>query len=72
MAHQEIEAQMKTLVKTIREYESDTFSATATKLKKREAEQIAAALASRAIQELIDGETLDGITLSEELEMINE
>lgn len=60
------------LVKSIQEYESDTFSATASKLTKKEANHIANLLVCHAIQDLIDTDTMDGVRLSEELEDLRE
>lgn len=60
------------LVKTIKEYESDTFSASAVGLKRSEALRMASAIACHALQELIDCDTLDGVRLTEELENIRD
>lgn len=60
------------LLATVAEYESDTFSASASKLTEEEADTITIALISHALQRLIDTDTLDGVRLSEELENIRE
>jgi len=60
------------LVETIKEYESDTFSASRSKLKASEALKIASSLVCHKIQGLIDGHTLDGLIIDEELWIIRE
>lgn len=58
------------LLAAVKEYESDTFSASARHLTDDEAEAITAALIGHAIQQLIDTDTLDGVRLTEELENV--
>jgi hypothetical protein len=58
------------LVKTIAEYESDTFSSEASEITQAEAEQVAFELVRRDIQARIDTDTMDGVDISEELEEI--
>lgn len=58
------------LCEEIRKYESDTFSASSSRIKRSEAKQIADILVVEAIQALIDTDTMDGCRLSEELENI--
>lgn len=64
MAKNGKELAVDALVKFIREYESDTFSAAGSKLLKREAVSMAANL----INQIEDH--LDGVQLSEELDVI--
>ncbi len=63
-------AKIRELQKTIEEYESDTFSASASKLTKEEAERMTETLIVRTIQRLIDTETMDGLMLQSELDEI--
>lgn len=58
------------LVDAIMEYESDTFTASGMFLKKKEAKQIARKLVIEDIQKRLDGDTLDGIIISELLSEI--
>ncbi len=58
------------LLDTVREYESDTFSASASELTDDEAFTITIELTNYALQRLIDTDTLDGVRLSEELDNI--
>lgn len=60
------------LYSTVREYESDTFSAQGFDLTDEEAESIAIILINRALQDMIDTNTLDGVTINEELIAIRE
>lgn len=60
------------LKRVIKDYESDTFSAEGSELTDLEAETIAERLIIRAIQHLIDCDSLDGIDITEELEAIRE
>lgn len=59
-----IEKQIAELVKTIKEYESDTFSASGSEITDEEATRIAYGLVSKGIQDFIDLETLDGVIIS--------
>lgn len=65
-----IREKVEELHKTVREYESDTFSASASELTDGEALTITANLIKYALQRLIDTDTMDGVRLSEELENI--
>lgn len=67
-----IEHRVQSLFYTVREYESDTFSASAEKLTEEEAIDITVSLIEHAIEKLIDLETLDGVRLAEELENIRD
>ena len=58
------------LVETIRTYESDTFSAEASKLTRSEALKIASNLVCHKIQGMIETHTMDGDIISQELEII--
>lgn len=58
------------LNRTVVEYESDTFSASACKLTGEESDKITEELVVYALKQLIDLDTLDGVRLSEELENI--
>ena len=60
------------LVKTINEYESDTFSASGSEITISEAIQIADNLVCHKIQGMIDTHTLDGVMIDEELDTIRE
>lgn len=66
----ELEAKYRELVKTIKEYESDTFSSEAMELTDKEAEKIARAFIIRDIQARIDTDTMDGLMIGEELDEI--
>lgn len=63
-----IKLHFEELITTIHEYESDTFSASANKLTKNEAELIAIEFVIRDIARRINTETMDGVMISEELE----
>lgn len=65
-----IREKVEELHKTVKEYESDTFSASASELTEAEALTITANLIKYALQGLIDTDTMDGVRLSEELENI--
>lgn len=67
-----IAPKVEELLKTVQEYESDTFSATGSELTEEEAIIITVALIEHATQQLIDTDTLDGVRLAEELENIRE
>ncbi len=56
------------LVDTVREYESDTFSASACELTDDEAFAITVSLINHALENLIELKNLDGVRLSEELD----
>ena len=58
------------LLDTVKQYESDTFSASASGLTDDEAFTITAELINHALQQLIDTDTLDGVRLAEELDNI--
>lgn len=60
------------LFDTIKEYESDTFSAEGSELTEEEAEAITVTLINRALQSMIDTETLDGVTIDEMLSDMRE
>lgn len=60
------------LLKTVREYESDTFSAQGEELTNDEAVAITIELIGFAIRQLSELNELDGIRLSEELENIRD
>lgn len=60
------------LIKTVREYESDTFSAEESKLTDAEALKITQSLVLRALDSLIELDELDGVIISEELENIRD
>lgn len=66
------EHEMQALYETVRDYESDTFSASASKLTPSEIVQITCALINHALREMSDTNTLDGVRLTEELENIRE
>ncbi len=55
------------LAKSIKTYESDTFSASGSKITKWESEQIAETLVVRAIQQMINTDTMDGCDITDEL-----
>ena len=67
-----IEHDIIELHETVKEYESDTFSASASQLTEDEVIDITASLISSSIRALIDCDTLDGIRLTSELEYIRE
>lgn len=67
-----IEHELIALYETIRDYESDTFSARAEKITKEEITDIVAVLVNHALRQLSDCETLDGVRLAEELEIIRD
>lgn len=60
------------LVDEIAKYESDTFSASQSKLKRSEAFRIAEKMVLEDIQARIDTDTMDGCMISEELENIRD
>jgi hypothetical protein len=60
------------LNRTVVEYESDTFSASAAGLKGEESDKITEEIAAHALKQLVDLETLDGLRLSDELENIRQ
>lgn len=60
------------LAETVRDYESDTFSASAEKLTQAEVIDITIALINHALREMSDTNTLDGVRLTEELAEIRE
>lgn len=65
-----IREKVEELHKSVKEYESDTFSASASELTDAEALTITANIIKWQLQRLIDTETMDGVLLSEELENI--
>lgn len=65
-------AKFKELFSTILHYESDTFSASGSELCRQEALLIADKLVCKAIQDLIDTNTMDGIAISSVLEELRE
>lgn len=60
------------LLETVREYESDTFSAPAQKLTRSEAEEITIALIGGSVQNMVNCVSLDGERISDLLESIRE
>lgn len=60
------------LLREVREYESDTFSASGEMLTSAEAVEITDRLICSAIEDLVEMETLDGVRMSELLELIRE
>lgn len=68
----ELEKLFNELIVTIYSYESDTFSAEASKLTRSEAIKIAQRLIVPKIRGLIDCDTMDGVAISEELEDIRD
>ncbi len=60
------------LIDVVREYESDTFSASGSKLKRGEAKKIAEKLVVEDIQSRIDMERMDGLDITDLLEEIRE
>lgn len=67
-----INHEVQALAETVRDYESDTFSASAEKLTSDEVNSITIALINHALRELSDCNTLDGVRLSEELAELRE
>lgn len=56
------------LLQTVKEYESDTFSASGYNLTDAEAEKITEKIILDAIQDLIELKTLDGVMIDEWLD----
>lgn len=68
-----VERKFWELVDTIKEYESDTFSASEMELTDDEAEQIACRMIYADIKHRIDMDTImDGLMISEELDNIRD
>lgn len=67
-----VKHEIQALYETVRDYESDTFSASASKLTEGEAQDITVALINYALRQLSDCDTLDGVRLTEELENLRD
>lgn len=63
-----IEHEVRALCETVREYESDTFSSSDLKVTNMEIADIVSAILNARIRSMSD--TLDGVTLSEELDNV--
>lgn len=66
----EFEVKFNELLNIIAEYESDTFSAIGSRLTIEEAEEVAYKLLIPSINRLIEGDTMDGLMITEVLEEI--
>ena len=62
-----VEHEIKVLYETVRDYESDTFSASGSKLTGEELVDIVVRLINHAVHEMSECNTLDGCRLTEEL-----
>ena len=65
-------SKLSELYKTVQDYESDTFSATGSRMTSKECADIVERLVIHDIQDLIDLETLDGVRLDDLLSGIRE
>lgn len=54
----------------IRSYESDTFSSSAAEITRNEAKEIADRLVFKCVSDLISLDTMDGVTISQELNRV--
>lgn len=60
------------LYDTVKEYESDTFSASGAEMTEDESGHIVVTLINQALQDMIDTNTLDGVALDEMLSLERE
>lgn len=67
-----IDKKFNELIESILDYESDTFSASSSKITEQEAYTIAERFILEDITKRIDTDTVDGVMLSEELENIRD
>ena len=65
MTTKKMRAKIAELYRTVQDYESDTFSATGSRMTSKECAAVVEQLIIVALQELIDCDSLDGVRLSE-------